>query len=83
MRFVSFFSGGFITAIVVNPLQRKLAKRISVQCMIVHQYRGRNLDGLSLSLYIKDKNSKIDFSIFLGATAPSQSFFPSQLSRVP
>ena len=27
VRFVSFLSGGFITAIVVNPLERKLAKR--------------------------------------------------------
>ena len=32
VRFVSFFSGGFITAIVVNPAERKLAKCISVQC---------------------------------------------------
>ena len=31
MRFVSFLSGGFITAIVVNPPERKLAKRTSVQ----------------------------------------------------
>ena len=28
----SFFSGVFITAIVVNPPERKLAKRTSVQC---------------------------------------------------
>ena len=28
--FSSFFSGGFITAIVVNPPERKLAKRTSV-----------------------------------------------------
>ena len=33
VRFSSFFSGGFITAIVVNPPERKLAKRTSVQCM--------------------------------------------------
>ena len=26
--FASFFSGGFITAIVINPPERKLAKRI-------------------------------------------------------
>ena len=32
MRFDSFFSGGFITAIVVNPPERKLAKRTSVHC---------------------------------------------------
>jgi hypothetical protein len=30
MRFASFLSGGFITAIEVNPLERKLAKRTSV-----------------------------------------------------
>ena len=29
--FFQFFSGGFITAIVVNPPERKLAKRPSVQ----------------------------------------------------
>ena len=31
MRLASFLSGGFITAIVVNPPERKLAKRTSVQ----------------------------------------------------
>ena len=31
VRFSSFFSGGFITAIVVNPPERKLAKHTSVQ----------------------------------------------------
>ena len=30
VRFVSFFSGGFITAIVVNQPERKLGKRTSV-----------------------------------------------------
>ena len=30
VRFSSFFSGGFITVIVVNPPERKLAKRTSV-----------------------------------------------------
>ena len=30
MCFASFLSGGFITAIGVNPPERKLAKRISV-----------------------------------------------------
>ena len=32
MRFVSFLSGGFITEIVVNLPERKLAKRTSVHC---------------------------------------------------
>ena len=32
MSFASFFSGGFITAIVVNLPERKPAKRTSVQC---------------------------------------------------
>ena len=30
MNFVSFYSSGFITAIIVNPPERKLAKRTSV-----------------------------------------------------
>ena len=33
VHFASFLSGGFITAIVVNPPERKLAKRISVHCL--------------------------------------------------
>ena len=32
VRFASFFSGGFITVTVVNPPERKLAKRTSVHC---------------------------------------------------
>ena len=31
VRFASFFSSGFITAIVVNPPERKQVKRTSVQ----------------------------------------------------
>ena len=31
VRFASFFSGEFIAAIVINPPERKLAKRTSVQ----------------------------------------------------
>ena len=33
VRFSSFFSGGIIPVIVVNPPERKLAKRTSVQCL--------------------------------------------------
>ena len=32
VRFASFLSGGFIAVIVVNPPERKLAKRTSLQC---------------------------------------------------
>ena len=32
MRFVSFLSCGFISAIVVNPPEKKLTKRTSVHC---------------------------------------------------
>ena len=35
MRFASFFSGGFITAIVVNPPERKLAKHTSVHYILI------------------------------------------------
>ena len=37
VRFASFLSGGFITAIVVNLLERKLIKRTSVQCALYCQ----------------------------------------------
>jgi len=33
VQFASLFSGGFITAIVVNPPERKLAKHTPVQCV--------------------------------------------------
>ena len=33
MRFASFCYGVFITVIVVNPLERKLAKRTFVHCL--------------------------------------------------
>ena len=36
VKFTSFFFGGFITAIAVNPLERKLAKRTSVQSSCSH-----------------------------------------------
>ena len=38
VRFASLLSGGFITAIVVNPPERKLAKRTSVQCMEIFSF---------------------------------------------
>ena len=33
VQFANFFSGGFITTIVVNSLERKLAKHTSVRCV--------------------------------------------------
>ena len=39
VHFASFLSGGFITAIVLNQPERKLAKRTSVQCCH-HVWRG-------------------------------------------
>ena len=36
MRFASLLSGGFNTAIVVNPPEKKLAKCTSVQCADVN-----------------------------------------------
>ena len=44
MHFVSFFSGGFITAIVVNPPERKLAKRTSVHWEKSKWFSDRNLN---------------------------------------
>jgi uncharacterized membrane protein len=36
LRFASFLSSGFITAILVNPPERKQAKCTSVQCTVVN-----------------------------------------------
>ena len=58
MRFASSLSSGFITAIVVNPPKRKLAKRISVQC--------EKLTGIYFQAYIYLKmgsKMKITFEI--------------------
>jgi hypothetical protein len=33
VRFATFLSGGFTTMAVINPLERKLAKLTSVQCI--------------------------------------------------
>ena len=34
MSFASFFSGEFITTIVVNPMEKKVAKRTSVYGLV-------------------------------------------------
>ena len=39
VRFASFLSGGFITAIVVNPPEMKQAKRTSVRSIAMHSAR--------------------------------------------
>ena len=45
VRFASLHSGGIITAIVVNPPERKLAERTSVhRAEIFCSYFGRNDD---------------------------------------
>ena len=41
VHFASFFSGGFTTMTVINPLERKLAKRTSVHCF---NYDWKGLD---------------------------------------
>ena len=55
VRFSSFFSVGFITAIVVNPPERKLAKRTSVHCTALH----RGPSGITLT-----KNFYVFFSFY-------------------
>ena len=39
VRFASLLYGGFITAIVINPPESKLAKRTSVRCTAGTQHR--------------------------------------------
>ena len=49
MRFPRFFSSGFITAIVVvNPPERKLAKRTYVQW---YEYWGQSVYEVAFKLY--------------------------------
>ena len=38
VRFASFLSGGFITAIVVYPPERKLTKHTSVECKNLNRF---------------------------------------------
>ena len=65
--FDSFLSSGFITAIVVNPPERKLAKRTPVQCkqntLLMHRdcknwqellVNGPNLLWVKLNEYCKN-----------------------------
>ena len=56
MRFASCFSGGFITAIVVNPPDKRLAKRTSVHCT-----EGR------ISLWQDKKAKKISLKKFVNS----------------
>ena len=57
VRFASFLSGGFITAIVVNPPERKLAKRTSVNCTdkrsAKHRYFMNFMNFIKDNLYFK------------------------------
>ena len=39
VHFASFFSGGFITAIVVNPSEKKLAKRTCALLVKIDQLK--------------------------------------------
>ena len=55
VRFASFLSGGFITAIVVNPPERKLAKRTYVQWAV------SKLQNIFLS---ESWNIKLNFGTF-------------------
>ena len=48
VRFTSFLSGGFITAIVANSPERKLAKRTSVQYL---EKPGSNRVNINIEIY--------------------------------
>ena len=48
-----FFPGGFITAIVVNPQERKLAKRTSVHCV---KYNGLKILDWTAALFELSNN---------------------------
>ena len=58
VRFASFLSGGFITAIIVNPLERKLAKRTAVHCAALfgkQQQQKKNIEAPYHSYFTEQK----------------------------
>jgi hypothetical protein len=72
VHFASFLSGGFITAIVVNPPERKLAKRTSVQwpdsfenlqnCQNeIHKTRPLKVKGHNAPMHYQDSISFYEF----------------------
>ena len=72
--FASFFSGGFITAIVVNPPERRLTKRTSVQW--VRKYEFYEM----IFLHIFQDHTTL-FGLFLERFSPTkQSIIGLQLS---
>ena len=65
MCFASLLSGGFITAIVVNPPERKLAKRTSVQCTgnLINAYYNRiSTNSMRVDLLVSTFKTKAYFS---------------------
>ena len=58
-----FFSCGFITAIAVNPPERKLAKRISVQCSgaMFRQLFHVLLFVVTFTIFLHTKQRYLDF----------------------
>ena len=74
MRFACFFSGGFITFIVVNPPERRLTKRTSVQW--VRKYEFYEM----IFLHIFQDHTTL-FGLFLERFSPTkQSIIGLQLS---
>ena len=63
VHFVSLLSGGFITAIVVNPPERKLVKRTSVHC--THNIEFLITPLSLLKVYKKVKMSTIWFLVLV------------------
>jgi hypothetical protein len=51
VRFAGFLSGGFITAIVVNPPESKLTKRTSVHWQIGHYLNFRSYNYYQIRLH--------------------------------
>ena len=53
VRFASLQSGRFITVIVVNPPERKLAKRTSVKCSnIMHWLKSASNQNISKIIFV-------------------------------
>ena len=79
VRFASFLSGGFITAIIVNPPESKLSKRTSLYWLQIARYNSLILDH-SIKAFYEQKFSKDRLWDIMLFTLPSIHFPSCKIS---
>ena len=74
VSFASFFSGGFITAIIVNPPEMKLAKRTSVQWFIRKRNTTYEIGTLASAKQTNASCSSSSKILFFGLVEPTNEY---------